>query len=139
MRLTEIVRVDSKGRITIPMVIREALNIVEGMHLVLIADTDKREILVSPVVSPGALVYEMHIEIQDVPGALAQVTETLARYGVDQISTHCTSVKRGEIAECMIIADFSKANISAEELKEKLIELERVRMITIRPVQREIS
>ena len=139
MRLTEIVRVDVKGRITIPMVIREALNIVEGMYLIISADTEKKEIILSPIMSPEAEIYELYIELEDVPGALAQVSEFLAENNVDQISTHCTSVKRGELASCGIIIDVSRAKISVDELKDKLAMLEPVRMVNLRPLKRELG
>ncbi len=136
MRITEIVRVDSKGRITIPMLVRDSLNIVEGMHLVLIADTDRREIIVTPALSPEAKVYELRIEVQDVPGAFAHVSDLLAELGIDQVTTHCAAIKRGETAECLIVADFSQAKATPEEVREKLQVLDEVRMVTIKPLQR---
>ena len=136
MKITEIVRVDSKGRITIPMVVRDALNIVEGMHLILVADPDKREIILSPILAPVAQVYEIYIELKDVPGALARVSEELANLGIDQLTTQCAAVKRGEYAECVIVADFSKAKASPEEVKQRLINLEEVRLVNIRRLHR---
>ncbi len=138
MRITEIVRVDSKGRITIPMVIRESLNIVEGMHVVLIADTSKREIIISPVVFPGTKLYEVYIEINDVPGALAEVTDSMAKFGVDLIATHCTTVRRGETAECLLIADMSKSKIEPDVLRLELSKLPDVKLVNIRQMQRSI-
>ncbi len=136
MRITEVVRVDSKGRVTIPMIVRESLNIVEGMHLVMIADTDRREILLSPVLAPSAKVYEVRIEIEDVPGAFAKVSGLLAENKVDQVTTHCASIKRGEIAECIVIADLSNAAVSPDELREKLQLLDEVRVVAVKPVRR---
>ena len=138
MRIAEIVRVDSKGRVTLPMVIRESLNIVEGMRLVIIADTDRREIVISPAVPPEAKVYELYIEIHDVPGALAQVTDELAKYDVDQVSTHCTTVKRGELAECVLIVDMSKVKVQPDEVKDRLLALDEVRMVTLKPIRKSL-
>ncbi len=132
MKITEIVRVDSKGRITIPMVVRDALNIVEGMHLILVADPDKREIILSPLVAQVSNVYEIYLELKDTPGALARVAEELAKMGVDQLTTQCAAVKRGEYAECVIVADFTHAKLTPEELKQRLIELDEVRVVNIR-------
>ncbi len=138
MRITEIVRVDSKGRITIPMVIRESLNIVEGMYVVLIADTSRREIIVSPVVFPGTKLYEVYVEINDVPGALAEVTDFMAKHGVDLIATHCTTVRRGETAECTLIADMSKSSLEPDKLKIELSKLSNVKLVNIRQLQRSV-
>ena len=103
MKIAEIVRVDSKGRITIPMVVRESLNIVEGMNLVLVADIEKREIVITPIPSSESDLYELYVELRDVPGALAHVSEKLAELGIDQVTTRCTTIKRGEVAECILL------------------------------------
>jgi AbrB family looped-hinge helix DNA binding protein len=136
MRLSEIVKVDSKGRVTIPLVVREALNIVEGMNLILIADPEKREIIITPLPSAEGRLYELRIEFKDVPGALAKTSEKLAELGVDQITTQCTTVKRGEYAECIIIIDLARSGIDVEELKNILSSLPEIRFIQVKPLQR---
>ncbi len=136
MRLSEIVKVDSKGRVTIPLVVREALGIVEGMNIILIADPDKREIVLTPLPSTESKLYELRIEFKDVPGALAKTSEKLAELGVDQVTTQCTTVKRGEYAECIIIVDLARAKTDIEELKNILSSLPEVRFIQVRPLQR---
>ena len=135
MKLTEVVRVDSKGRVTIPMIMRESLNIVEGMHVILIADTDKREILISPLVPPKAKIYEVYLELKDQPGVLAKVASKLAEYGVDLITSHCTTIKRREIAECILIADFTSVEVDPEEVRRDIARMPYTRMIIIRPLK----
>lgn len=136
VKITEVARVDSKGRITIPMIMRESLNIVEGMHVVLIADTDKKEILLSPLIPPKALVYEIYLEIEDQPGVLAKVTSKLAEYNVDLVAAHCTSIKRGETAECAIIADFTQCSEDPEKVRQDLAKMPITKMAVIRPLKR---
>jgi AbrB family looped-hinge helix DNA binding protein len=136
LKIAEIVRVDSKGRITIPMVVREALDIVEGMNLILVADTEKREIVVSPLPSETTSLYELYLEIKDVPGALAKVSEKIAEHNIDQITTQCTVLKRGELAECVIVIDMSKAKVDIESLRHELIELPEVQLVNVRLLKR---
>ncbi|BEP17553.1 hypothetical protein PYJP_09050 [Pyrofollis japonicus] len=136
MRTTEIVKVDSKGRVTIPLVVREALNIVEGMNLILIADADRREIILTPLPSTEAKLYELRIEIKDVPGALAKVASRLAELGADIVISQCTSIKRGEFAECVIVVDVSKSSKDIEEIKSELSNLDVVRFIQARSLKR---
>lgn len=136
MKITEVARVDSKGRVTIPMIIRESLNIVEGMHVVLIADTDKREVVLSPLIPPKAQVYEIYLELEDQPGVLAKITSKLAEYNVDLITAHCTSIKRREVAECAIIADFSECESEPEEVRQDLARMSITKMAVIRPLKR---
>ncbi len=136
MKIKEIVRVDSKGRITIPLVIRDALDIREGMSVLLIADTDKKELVVSPV-SDEAKLLEIEIEIEDRPGALAEVAGKLAELGIDMVITRCTTLRRGENAECLIVADISRSSVSNErELEESIKHLEPIRMVKVRSFQR---
>ncbi|ABM81115.1 AbrB/MazE/SpoVT family DNA-binding domain-containing protein [Hyperthermus butylicus] len=135
MRFTEIVKVDSKGRVTIPLVVREALNVIEGMNLILIADTDRREIILTPLPGGGENLYELRIEFKDVPGALARISSKLAELDVDQVATQCTTVKRGENAECIIIIDLSKSTRSIDEIKSELSAMEDVHFVQIKQLQ----
>jgi len=54
MRMSEIVRIDSRGRVTMPSSIRDAVRLSEGMYVMLIADLDNKEvrIVLSPTQKP---------------------------------------------------------------------------------------
>jgi AbrB family looped-hinge helix DNA binding protein len=136
VRFSEVVKVDSKGRVTIPLVIREALNIVEGMTIILVADAEKKEIVLTPLPVESEKLIEIKVELQDVPGALAKAVERLAALNVDQITTQCTTVKRGEYAECIIIADLSKSDKNLDEVKEELLKIREVKLVQVRQLQR---
>ncbi len=136
MKIKEIVRVDSKGRITIPLVIREALDIREGMNVLLIADTSRKEVIVSPI-SDEARLLEIEFEMEDRPGALAEIVSELARQGVDMVITRCTALKRGETAECLVVVDISRSTVTSErELERLLNRLEPIRMVKVRSFQK---
>ena len=129
MKLTALAKVDSKGRITIPQAIREALDIEAGMFVILIADLNRREITVAPIFTSSDHLYELEVELQDRPGALAKLTEALAEMGVDIVAARCASVARYESANCLIIVDTSRSNISEEALRKKLEELDIVTQV----------
>ena len=136
MKLKEITKVDSKGRVTIPLVIREALDVREGMSVVIVADVEKKEIVLTPLPRESKLL-EVMFEIADRPGSLAEVASELAKAGVDLILTKCTIIKRGEVAECSIIVDISKSIIaSIKELEELLAKIEVVKLVKVRDVVR---
>ncbi len=136
MKLKEITKVDSKGRITIPLVIREALDVREGMSIVIIANVEKKEIVLTPLPRESRLL-EVMFEIVDRPGSLAEVTSELAKTGVDLVLTKCTTIKRGEVAECSIVIDISKSIIaSVKELEELLAKIEVVKLMRVREVMR---
>ncbi len=139
MKITEIVRVDSKGRITIPMVIRETLGIVEGMYVILMADSEKKEILVAPLVPPKAKLVEIHVQMIDKPGALAEVAEKLAKMGVDLIISKCSTIKRGELAECTLIADISESPKDTEGLRQEIALMPIVKYVAMREIKHSLE
>ncbi|MDH5634339.1 MAG: AbrB family transcriptional regulator, partial [Candidatus Bathyarchaeota archaeon] len=79
MRMTEIVRIDSRGRITMPSSLREAVKLSEGMYVMLIADLDEKEVRIVPFADPEAKLIELCITFSDMPGALAKAANILAR------------------------------------------------------------
>lgn len=131
-RLSEVVKVDSKGRITIPQAVREALGVEPGMLMALIADFDKREIIISPIATRTEAIYEFDISLVDKPGALASVTNTLAKHKADIIASKCASIARGEEASCTLIVDMSMADVDADTIKKELEELGVVLQVKLR-------
>ena len=111
MSIEETVKVDSKGRITIPVAIRELFNIREGMYLLVIADKNSREIKLVPLPITAQLL-KLRLIIEDRTGVLAEITRFLASKNVDIVSTKCVVLKREELGECEMVVDISRSNIS---------------------------
>ena len=132
LQLPAMVKVDSKGRVTIPQTVRDALGINPGMYMVLIADVEKREIVLSPIAATAKSVVEVNVEMDDKPGALAQVVGKLSELGVDIIVSRCASVARGRTGVCTIIADMTNSTVRLQELRSKLEEVPVVRYVRIR-------
>ncbi len=122
MRMTEIVRVDSRGRITMPSSIREAVRLAEGMYVMLIADLDKKEVRITPFADPEAKLVELSITFSDVPGALAKSANILAEQDVDLLSSESRTLRRGKSAEWVVIADISRCKCTLKELEQKIVE-----------------
>jgi AbrB family looped-hinge helix DNA binding protein len=121
MRMTEIVRVDARGRITMPSSIREAVKLSEGMYVMLIADLDKKELRIAPFADPEAKLVELSITFSDIPGALAKAANILATEGVDLLSSESRTLRRGKSAEWIVVADVSRCKCTLKELEEKII------------------
>jgi AbrB family looped-hinge helix DNA binding protein len=119
--MTEIVRVDSRGRITMPSSIREAVKLSEGMYVMLIADLDKKELRIAPFADPEAKLVELSITFSDSPGALAKAANILATEGVDLLSSESRTLRRGKSAEWVVVADVSRCKCSLEELEQKIV------------------
>jgi len=131
-RLTGLVKVDSKGRITIPQTIRESLGIEAGMLVAMLADTEKKEIIVSPIMAENAKVVQIEVTMQDRPGALAKVTSKLSDLKVDIIANRCTSITRREEGECTFIVDMSQSSTDVEGVRKALEGLDVVTQVMIR-------
>ncbi|MGC9133893.1 AbrB/MazE/SpoVT family DNA-binding domain-containing protein [Caldisphaera sp.] len=131
-RITGLVKVDSKGRITIPQTMRENLGIEPGMLVALLADSDKKEIVISPILSENAKVLEISIDMIDKPGSLAKVIDKIAEYKIDIIANRCTSITRREEGECTFIIDISQSSIDADKLKSALESIDVVTQVRVK-------
>jgi len=122
MRMTEVVRVDSRGRVTMPSSIRDAVRLSEGMYVILVADLDKREVRIVPFADPEAKLVEFRVTFADIPGALAKAADALAKQGVDLLSSESRTLRRGESAEWIVVADVSRCKCKLKELEQKVVE-----------------
>jgi AbrB family looped-hinge helix DNA binding protein len=120
--MSEIVRIDSRGRVTMPSSIRDAVRLSEGMYVILIANLDKKEVRIIPFADPEAQLVEFRITFADVPGALAKAADILARQGVDLLSSESRTLRRGESAEWVVVADVSTCKCKLDELERKVVE-----------------
>jgi len=119
-KLSEIVRVDSRGRIIIPSSLRSGLGLSEGTYLMLVADLDKKEATLVPFAHAGAKLAEFQIGFGDSPGALAKAAASLAELGVDLLSSQSRTLRRGELAEWYVIGDVSTCRVGIVELQRTL-------------------
>jgi len=132
MRMTEIVRIDSRGRITMPSSLREAVRLSEGMYVMLIADLDEKEVRIVPFADPEAKLIEFRIAFSDMPGALAKAASILAGQGVDLLSSESRTLRRGKSAEWVVVADVSRCKCKLEELEHKIVEEGAVKEVKFR-------
>lgn len=122
MRMSEVVRIDSRGRVTMPSSIRDAMRLSEGMYVMLIAHLDNKEVRIVPFADPEAKLIEFRITFSDFPGALAKAADVLAQNGVDLLSSESRTLRRGKSAEWIIIADVSKCKCKLKKLENKIVE-----------------
>ena len=130
--MTEIVRIDSRGRVTMPSSIREAVRLSEGMYVMLIADLDEKEVRIAPFADPEAKLVELRITFSDIPGALAKAANILASQGVDLLSSQSRTLRRGKSAEWVVIADVSRCKCKVEELERKIVAEGAAKEVTLR-------
>lgn len=131
MSIEETVKVDSKGRVTIPSAIRELFDIREGMYLLMVADKNSKEIKLVPIPITAQLI-KLRLIVEDRMGVLADITKFLASKNVDIISSKCIVLKREELGECEMIIDISRSNYADPSLvEEDLRRLEPVKNVEV--------
>jgi AbrB family looped-hinge helix DNA binding protein len=131
MSVEETVKVDSKGRITIPSAIRELFDIREGMYLLIIADKNSREIKLVPLPITAQLV-KLRLIVEDRTGVLADITRFLASRNVDIVSTRCVVLKREELGECEMVVDISRSDYTdIASIESEMRKLEPVKSVEV--------
>ncbi len=128
-----IVRVDSKGRVTIPSYMRDELGMKEGSYASVKVQRDDRGVMVCLFAGARAKLVEMRMRIPDRPGALARVARALSELGLDLLSSSSRTLKKGELAEWVVIADFSQSNRTPEDLRKRILENRDAIAVEIKP------
>jgi AbrB family looped-hinge helix DNA binding protein len=118
----DIVRVDSKGRVTIPARMREELGLHEGTYAVIRLERNDRNVLVSLFAGAKAKLVEIRLKIPDRPGALARAARTLSELNLDLMMSSSRTLKKGDAAEWVAIADISQSSKSIDDIKSKILE-----------------
>lgn len=131
MSIEDTVKVDSKGRVTIPAAIRELFNIREGMYLLMVADRNTKEIKLVPL-PISAQLAKIRLIVEDRTGVLADITRFLATLNIDIVSTKCIVLKREELGECEMIVDVSRSSTGdLVTIEKELATLEPVKNVEI--------
>lgn len=101
---------DEKGRVLIPQAIREAAGISTGEKLLAHFDRKTRAIVIEPAHEKKLL--HLEILLADRPGSLALAAKALSGLGVDLVSTHSHSSRRGEAALWEVQCNPKDASVS---------------------------
>jgi hypothetical protein len=120
MKEVKIVQIDSRGRIVIPLIVRKSLGITTDSQLMLIADSETKEMKITPI----GLVHEqnyikMRITMEDVPGALAKIATTFGDLGLNLRYGEAVIVEKDKKAIWTVISQ--SPNFDLEQLKEQLL------------------
>lgn len=96
-----VAKVDGKGRVTIPLHMREILGIDAGSYLELFVDVEKRQLIIKPIIKGYAEGYlaEVHLKISEFT-ALSNAINQCVSEGYEIISLSCT---RSESYECKLV------------------------------------
>jgi AbrB family looped-hinge helix DNA binding protein len=121
MKETEILKLDKRGRIVIPRIMRKSLGLTENSQLMAISDSDSKEIRIIPLQLVDDQVYiKLKITITDKSGSLARIANAFGNHDISLVYGETVVVKKGVEAEWTVIAP-QRADISLEKFKEILI------------------
>jgi len=117
----EIMRIDSKGRVTIPAHMREELGMKEGSYAAVRIDREGRSVMISLFAGAHAKLVEMRLKIPDRPGALARAARTLSEMNLDLMTSSSRTLKKGDVAEWVVVADVGQSGMTIEEIRRKIL------------------
>ncbi|MEM2739859.1 MAG: ACT domain-containing protein [Candidatus Bathyarchaeia archaeon] len=122
MHKVDIVKLDGKGRILVPIDIRRILGLREGMYLLMVADSERSEIRLTPFVDSRAKLARITVGLKDTPGALARIAGILAGIGVDLLFSESRTIRRGEEAEWIAVADITSCDLDPDSVEKLLLD-----------------
>lgn len=121
MKETEILKLDRRGRIVIPRIMRKSLGLTENTQLMAISDSDTKEIRIIPLqLSDNKTYIKIQIYLNDKPGSLADVANAFGDLGMSLVYGESIIIKKGFEAEWTVIAP--QPDLSLEELKKYLVD-----------------
>ena len=129
MRNSNITRVDSKGRILIPIHIRKMLGADDSTEIIIIPEHDRSQVRMLPLVREKTA--EIRIMMKDMPGSLAHIANSLAIHNVNIMMSESRTIVKGKSAEWDVIVDTSEANGNMESLKGELEKSKDIRKVEI--------
>jgi AbrB family looped-hinge helix DNA binding protein len=121
MKEAKILNIDKRGRIVIPNIYRKSLGIEEATQIMMIADSDRKEIRIYPVAWSGEReTVKLKIYMEDVAGSLAKVAKIIGELKISLIYGEAIVIERGKSAIWTVIAPLPEG-INTNELVDTLL------------------
>ncbi|MFA4640278.1 ACT domain-containing protein [Pyrococcus kukulkanii] len=131
MREYFIVKVKENGKLEIPLEFAYEIGLVEGAYFLVEVDTDLKEMHVERVALPGKKLVEVEVIVEDKPGALAKVSGTLGRLGINILFNEAEELESLGLSAIVAIVDMSESNISFDDLKKELEKIKEVKEVKV--------
>lgn len=124
MTISEIVKIDNRGRIVIPGSARKLLKLNPGTNLLMHVDEIRNSITLTPFLGKDTKPIKINILMKDQSGALARVATAISDLGINLLLGEAHIVSKGLQAEWTIVADLNSADseISIEDIERKIID-----------------
>jgi hypothetical protein len=105
----------------VPKIIQKSLGLTEDTQLMMVADSESKEIRITPVAFEAKQKpIKLKIKIKDAPGSLAKIASTFGELGMSLMYGESAVLEKDKTAIWTVISPTPE--ISLEEFKEKLMD-----------------
>jgi len=119
MRIKKIISIDERGRIVIPKEARNALGITTNSQLMMISDSEVKEIRITPIGFSGDKIpIKLRVTMADIPGALARLATLFGNLGLSMMYSEAVIIEKDKTAVWTVI---SERPDNLDDLKEELM------------------
>ena len=119
MKEVKILTIDERGRIVIPQIVRKSLGITTNSQLMMISDSEIKEIRITPVgLRDESNLIKLRITMGDTPGALAKLATTFGDLKISMMYSEAVIVEKDKTAIWTVISE--SPEFALEELENVL-------------------
>jgi len=116
----KIITIDNRGRIVLPLVTRKNLGITTNSQLMLVSDSETKEIRITPIgLRDESNLVKLKVVMKDIPGALAKLLDIFAEEGLSLVYSEAVIVEKDKTA---VLTAISESPDDANQLKNILTE-----------------
>ncbi|MHA1914369.1 MAG: hypothetical protein ACW986_08725 [Promethearchaeota archaeon] len=135
MKDVKIISIDNRGRIVLPLVTRKNLGITTNSQLMLVSDSETKEIRITPVgITKEEKPIKFRITMSDEPGSLAKIATIFGDLGISLMYGESVIVEKSKIAIWTVISP-TPDHITLEELRENLVKNGKAVTVEIIPIE----
>jgi len=121
MKEVKILTIDERGRIVIPQIVRKSLGITTNSQLMMVSDSETKEIKISPIgLRDEGNLIKLRITMGDTPGALAKLATTFGELKISMMYSEAIIVEKDKTAVWTVISE--SPSFTLEELEKILKE-----------------
>ena len=134
MKEVKILTIDERGRIVIPQIVRKSLGITTNSQLMMISDSEAKEIKITPVgLRSESDLVKLRISMGDTPGALAKLATAFGDLKLSMMYSEAVIVEKDKTAVWTVISE--SPTFPLEELGKILKEKGEALKVEILPIE----
>ncbi len=127
-------KIDSKGRITIPLFIREMLGLEPEMYVAIEINKDDNTLIIKPISSSGELLADFEVVLNR-PEQIQDLIKAVVDEGAEVRFLKCFNDQEGN-SSCIItvaVVDMKAASLLRERMRKYGI-----KVVSMQPIQRKV-